>query len=270
MSQGPRRFRGRRTLHGRGVGAGGGGCGPGRGRDPAGRPGLRRGLLRGEVRAHGEGRAPRPPQARPAATPGAGTVRRAHERRDVDRPGGSSTRPPPAADRHLDFALFDRGDDVASARIFTEQFNDYLLLARQDGRWRIVSVLWQVPASAGSEQDKAAVKKTLGEFFEGLYALDAARVRAVVHPELVRRTLRPGAGDTARPRRRQRRPAAGCPAADASGEGRHGAGARRPRPDRIGRCHAGRSEVLRPPCPAEWPVAAGQHAVAAGARPAVR
>jgi hypothetical protein len=108
----------------------------------------------------------------------------------------SSARGRPAADRHLDFALFDRGDDVASARIFTEQFNDYLLLAKQDGRWRIVSVLWQVPASAGSEQQKAAVKKALAEYYEGLYALDAARVRAVVHPELVRRTLRPGAGDT--------------------------------------------------------------------------
>ena len=99
----------------------------------------------------------------------------------------------PAAGRHLDFALLDLRDDVASARIFTQQFNDYLLLAKQDERWRIVSVLWQVPASAGSEQDKAAVRKAVGEFYEGLYACDAARVRRVVHPELVRRTLHPGA-----------------------------------------------------------------------------
>lgn len=104
-----------------------------------------------------------------------------------------SARGRPAGDRHLDFALFDLGDGVASARIFTDQWNDYLLLAKQDGRWRIVSVLWQVPASAGSEQDKAAVKKAVGEYFEGLYAVDAARIRAVVHPELVCRTLRPGA-----------------------------------------------------------------------------
>ena len=81
----------------------------------------------------------------------------------------------PAADRHLDFALLDLRDDVASARIFTAQFDDYLLLAKQGGRWRIVSVLWQVPASAGSEQDRAAVKKATGELFEGLYALDAAQ-----------------------------------------------------------------------------------------------
>lgn len=104
-----------------------------------------------------------------------------------------SARGRPSGDRHLDFALFDLGDDVASARIFTDQFNDYLLLAKQDERWRIVSVLWQVPASAGSEPDKVAVKKAVGEYFEGLYASDAARIRAVVHPELICRTLRPGA-----------------------------------------------------------------------------
>ncbi len=104
-----------------------------------------------------------------------------------------SERGRPAADRHLDFALLDLREDVASARIFTAQFNDYLLLAKQGERWRIVSVLWQVPASAGSELDKAAVKKAIGEFYEGLYACDATRIRPVVHPELVRRTLRPGA-----------------------------------------------------------------------------
>jgi hypothetical protein len=104
-----------------------------------------------------------------------------------------SARGRPSGDRHLDFALFDLGDAVASARIFTDQWNDYLLLAKQDGRWRIVSVLWQVPASAGSEVDQAAVKRAVGEYFEGLFASDAARIRAVVHPELVCRTLRPGA-----------------------------------------------------------------------------
>jgi len=99
----------------------------------------------------------------------------------------------PAADRHLDFALFDLGDDVASARIFTDQFDDYLLLAKQDGRWRIVSVLWQVPASAGTEQDRADAKRAAEEYFGAFYAHDPARLRAVVHPEMVRRTLRPGA-----------------------------------------------------------------------------
>jgi hypothetical protein len=104
-----------------------------------------------------------------------------------------SARGRPPGDRHLDFALFDLGDDVASARIFTDQFNDYLLLAKQNGRWWIVSVLWQPPGPAGSEADKAAVKRAVGEYFEGLYAVDTARIRAVVHPEFVRRTLRPAA-----------------------------------------------------------------------------
>ena len=55
-------------------------------------------------------------------------------------------------------------------------------------------MLWQVPGSAGSEQDKAAVKRAIAEYYDGLFACDAERVRRVVHPELVRRSLRQGAG----------------------------------------------------------------------------
>jgi hypothetical protein len=99
----------------------------------------------------------------------------------------------PAANRHLDFALLDLRPDIASARIFTARFDDYLLLAKQGGRWRIASVLWQVPAPPGSAEDRRAATRATEEFFAGLYLADAARIRAVVHPELVRRTLRPGA-----------------------------------------------------------------------------
>ena len=99
----------------------------------------------------------------------------------------------PAAERHLDFALLDLGPDIASARVFTARFDDYLLLAKQEGRWRIASVLWQVPAPPGGDQDRKAATRATEEFFAGLYRADATRIRAVVHPELVRRTLRPGA-----------------------------------------------------------------------------
>ena len=102
----------------------------------------------------------------------------------------------PAADRGLDFALLDLGPDIASARVFTARFDDYLLLAKQEGRWRIASVLWQVPAPPGSDQDRQAAARATEEFLAGLYRADVARIRAVVHPELVRRTLRPSARGT--------------------------------------------------------------------------
>ena len=100
----------------------------------------------------------------------------------------------PPAERQLDFALLDRHDEAASARIFTARFDDYLLLARQDGRWRIVSVLWQVPPlPRGPGKDLRGVRDTVLGFFEAMVAMDATRLRPLVHPELVCRSLRPGA-----------------------------------------------------------------------------
>ena len=124
----------------------------------------------------------------------------------------------PAADRHLDFALLDLRDEVASARIFTDEFNDYLHLAKQDERWRIVSVLWQVPASAGSERDKAAVARVIGEYYEGLYACSAARVRRGRPPRAGAAHPASGSAGPAPPGRFERRPPAGRPAARAGGE----------------------------------------------------
>ena len=98
----------------------------------------------------------------------------------------------PAEKRNISFSLLDIRDNVASAKIFTARFHDYLHLMKQDGRWRIATVLWQPPTPNGvanAEADKAAVAQVIKDFFEGATAFDAARVERLVHPEAALRTV---------------------------------------------------------------------------------
>jgi hypothetical protein len=52
-------------------------------------------------------------------------------------------RPPEGAPKEI--TLFEVQDQTASAKLVAWWGTDYLLLARQDGRWLITHVLWQSP-----------------------------------------------------------------------------------------------------------------------------
>ncbi|MEW5980891.1 MAG: nuclear transport factor 2 family protein [Acidobacteriota bacterium] len=111
---------------------------------------------------------------------------------EATRNGGGKTTPPDT--RGLFFALLDLRADVASARIFTVGFNDYLHLVKQDGAWRIAHVLWQPPSPTGAanaDADTAAVTKAVTDLVAALSGSDAARIEPLVHPEAALRSLRP-------------------------------------------------------------------------------
>jgi hypothetical protein len=110
---------------------------------------------------------------------------------DLTRQGGGKDTP--TDKRGLAFALLDIRDNVASAKIFTATFNDYLHLVKQDGRWRIVHVLWQPPvpgAAANADVDRAAVMQALRDYIDAIDGGDTARIERVIHPEAALRTLR--------------------------------------------------------------------------------
>ena len=111
---------------------------------------------------------------------------------ELARQGTEKNRP--ADQRNISFALLDLRDNVASAKIFTVGFNDYLHLVKQDGRWRLVHVLWQPPVPTGAanaEADKTAVAQVLRDYFDGVAAGDAARVERLIHPEVALRSFGP-------------------------------------------------------------------------------
>jgi len=55
--------------------------------------------------------------------------------------GGSRT---PAAERHQDVTILDVYQNAASAKIYASGWVDYLHLAKWNGRWVIVNVLWEL------------------------------------------------------------------------------------------------------------------------------
>jgi len=55
--------------------------------------------------------------------------------------GGSRT---PAADRHKDVTILDIYQNAASAKIYASGWVDYLHLAKWNGRWVLVNVLWEL------------------------------------------------------------------------------------------------------------------------------
>ena len=49
----------------------------------------------------------------------------------------------PGTDLQIDIAVHDVGANIASVRASSLKFVDYIHLARLDGRWQIVNVLWE-------------------------------------------------------------------------------------------------------------------------------
>ncbi len=56
--------------------------------------------------------------------------------------GGGST--VPASSRRTDVRILDVFQDVASVRVDAHGWIDYMHLAKSDGKWRIVNVLWEI------------------------------------------------------------------------------------------------------------------------------
>ena len=49
----------------------------------------------------------------------------------------------PGTDLQIDIAVHDVGANIASVRASSLKFVDYIHLARLDGRWQIINVLWE-------------------------------------------------------------------------------------------------------------------------------
>lgn len=55
--------------------------------------------------------------------------------------GGTKT---PAAKQRKEVFILDRYENVASVKVIASDWIDYLQMARIDGRWQIVNVLWEI------------------------------------------------------------------------------------------------------------------------------
>jgi hypothetical protein len=96
--------------------------------------------------------------------------------------------------------VFDVEGNTAAAELIAGDWMDFFHLARIDGRWKIVNVVWwgDVPTDAdeGSAEDRAAVRKAVSDYIQGYYRADADRCVSGVHTQLDKRIVhRTRAGD---------------------------------------------------------------------------
>ena len=62
----------------------------------------------------------------------------------VQLTGARADRPTPVAERQQDVTVLDVFENAASAKVVAGAWIDYLHLARWNGRWVIVNVLWEM------------------------------------------------------------------------------------------------------------------------------
>lgn len=95
----------------------------------------------------------------------------------------------PEGERDVDVTVYDIGYDLASAKVVSGKFVDYVLLARIDGTWQIVNILWvpNVPTEVpNANADQDGVRQAALDYIEGAYSGDAERMTRALHPELTK------------------------------------------------------------------------------------
>jgi hypothetical protein len=95
----------------------------------------------------------------------------------------------PEGERNVDVTVFDVGHELASAKVVSGKFVDYLLLTKIDGAWKIVNALWVPNAPdpvANTEADRDGVRQAALDYIEGAYSGDADRMTRALHPELTK------------------------------------------------------------------------------------
>lgn len=102
----------------------------------------------------------------------------------------------PEDKRNIRTEILDIGDDMAVVLMDSSDWHDLLQIAKVDGEWKIVNVLWVPnPESAGGqrnphpemdtpEAEAAAVRAAALDYIEGAYSGDAERMARGVHPQL--------------------------------------------------------------------------------------
>ncbi|MBP1634150.1 MAG: hypothetical protein H6Q10_724 [Acidobacteria bacterium] len=97
----------------------------------------------------------------------------------------------PPEQRGVKAEVLDVSGDLASARVFTAQFDDYLHLMRTADGWRIVNVLWTPPVQAPAPVDKASVAAVARDYLTALAAKNGQAVLEALHPAATFRVAGP-------------------------------------------------------------------------------
>lgn len=113
--------------------------------------------------------------------------------------------------RHIKVIILNIENEVSNVKAISSQYIDYLQIARLDGQWKIINVLFasgpKNPPRLKNfepEMEKPTVEKTAMTYLNGLSAADAGKLELVLDPEFNKVTLQPVAQSGTTAIRRQR------------------------------------------------------------------
>lgn len=93
-----------------------------------------------------------------------------------------------AEKRNIAVEILDVREELAMVKTVSAKFWDYLQLAKIDGEWKIINVLWinrpKEDASTHTAADEEAIKAAAMDYIEGSFSGDAERMEKALHPEL--------------------------------------------------------------------------------------
>jgi hypothetical protein len=98
-----------------------------------------------------------------------------------------STMKIPVEQRKIEVDIFDVYKNTASVKIDSMMFVDYAHIAKINGEWRVINVLWapkQYSYPDPTDDDKAAIEQAALDYVDGALSGDGARVAKGVHPTL--------------------------------------------------------------------------------------
>jgi len=90
--------------------------------------------------------------------------------------------------RNIQVKILDVLEGLAMVKATSAMFWDYLQLAKIDGEWKIINVLWtRNPKNAAKKilpEEAEAIEIAARDYIEGSFSGDAARMERALHPEL--------------------------------------------------------------------------------------
>ena len=100
-------------------------------------------------------------------------------------------------DKNVVVTVLDIGDSLATARAIGEPWYDFMQMAKINGEWRIVNVLWARNRLEAEDQmgvtpdarDSANVVAAALNYIDGSFSGDAGRMESALHPELTKMLL---------------------------------------------------------------------------------
>lgn len=99
----------------------------------------------------------------------------------------------PPEERNIEVTIYLVYKNIAAVKISSAMFIDYAHIARINGEWRVVSVLWAMqnpPPQSVTEEDKAAIVQAGLDYVDGYFEGSGERNEKGVHPSLHKAVVR--------------------------------------------------------------------------------